>query len=160
MGSHQSRYHRSRFDPLSRERTQKPLAMPIEPPRPFLLVAAGNERLLLPKNYPFIATKLNRLLADRLPAVKLLSDGRSTVSLLAERWADEKGVPFDRFRYNPSSPIRDAEAQCIEWMFGQWRSGLVIFEVEARDAAAMRRRASVQMVPVRVVDTRLLVKLP
>jgi hypothetical protein len=129
-------------------------------PHPFLLVAAGNERLLLPKNYPFIATKLNRLLVHRLPAVKLLSDGGSTVSLLAERWADEKGVPFDRFRFNPLHVIRDEEAQCIEWMFGQRPSGLVIFEVEVRDAAAMRRRASVQMVPVRVVDTRLLVKMP
>jgi hypothetical protein len=39
-------------------------------------------------------------------------------------------------------------------------SGLVVFEVEAKDAAAMRRRASVQMVPVRVVDTRLVVKMP
>jgi hypothetical protein len=107
-----------------------------------------------------IATKLTRLRSRRLPAIKLLSDGRSTVSLLAERWADEKGVPFDRFRYNPSHVIRDAEAQCIEWMFGQRPSGLVVFEVEVRDAAAMRRRASVQMVPVRVVDTRLVVKMP
>jgi hypothetical protein len=50
--------------------------MPFEQPRPFLLIAAGDERLLLPKNYLFIATKLNRLLAHRLPAVKLLFDGR------------------------------------------------------------------------------------
>jgi hypothetical protein len=101
------------------------------------------------------------LRAATLPsAVKLLSDGRSTVSLLAERWADEKGVPFARFRYNPAHIIHDAEAQCIEWMFGQRPSGLVIFEVELKDAAAMRRRASVQCVPVRVEDTRLLVKMP
>jgi hypothetical protein len=115
---------------------------------------------LLPKNYPFIATKLTRLTSRRAPAVKLLSDGSSTVSLLAERWADEKGVPFARFRFDPSHVIRDAEAQCIEWMFGQRPSGLVIFELEARDAAAMRRRASVQCVPVRVVDTRLVVRIP
>jgi hypothetical protein len=99
-------------------------------------------------------------MARRLPAVNLLSDGRSTVSLLAERWADETGVPFERFHFNPSHAIRDAEAQCIEWMFAQRPSGLVVCEVEPRDAAAMRRRASVQCVPVRVVDTRLVVKLP
>jgi hypothetical protein len=51
-------------------------------PRPFLFIAAGNERLLLPKNYPFIATKLNHLLSHRLPAVKLLSDGKIAFSLL------------------------------------------------------------------------------
>jgi hypothetical protein len=45
--------------------------MPSEPARPFLLIAAGNERLLLPKNYPFIATKLTPLMSRGLPAVKL-----------------------------------------------------------------------------------------
>jgi hypothetical protein len=45
-------------------------------------------------------------------------------------------------------------------MFGQRPSGLVIFEVEVRDAAAIRKRASVQCVPVRVVDTSVLVKMP
>jgi hypothetical protein len=43
-------------------------------------------------------------------------------------------------------------------LFGQRPTGLVIFETEAKDAAAMRRRDSVQC--VRVVDTRLVVKLP
>jgi hypothetical protein len=62
--------------------------------------------------------------------------------------------------FDPSHPIRDQEAQYIEWIFAPRASGLLVFGVEPGDAMAMRRKASVQSVPVRVVDTRLLVGMP
>jgi hypothetical protein len=131
----------------------------LTPSTPFTVIVAGNQRYLFPKHYRFIATRLNDLLAKRLPHVKVLSD-RMTAGIFGERWAEEHGLPFERFRFDDLHPIRDGEAQCLEWMLQQRPSGLIVLEVENRDAAELRRRARAAGVAVRVVDMRLVVGGP
>jgi hypothetical protein len=131
-----------------------------KPPAPFVLIVAGNKRLLLPKHYRFICTHLNRLLERRLSHIRLLSDAANSASLFAERWCEEFGGAVERFTFDPKQPIRGVEAQYLEWAIRQRPSGLVVFEAESADAGEIRRRARAAGIPVRIVDVRLVVKVP
>ena len=82
------------------------------------------------------------------------------MSKLAKRWADESGIPIERFAFDHLHPIREAKAQCLEWMFERNPSGLIVFYADTQDGRNLRRRAAVMQVPVRVVDMRLIIGGP
>jgi hypothetical protein len=65
----------------------------------FNLVVDGDRRLCQ-RHFPYIRTRLNSLLASRLPDVRLLSNGKG-VSLFAAWWAEDHKPTVDRFPPGP-----------------------------------------------------------
>jgi hypothetical protein len=111
----------------------------------FLLVVACDRRLGV-AHYRFVRAKLDSLVCNRLPDVRILSD-----NVLVERWADESHLLVDRYPHGQPS-----EAQFVEWAMGQRPHGVVLFEGGTTQWAELVRRARVMDVPIRRVDVRAL----
>jgi hypothetical protein len=120
----------------------------------FSLVVVGDRRLSV-ANYRFLRAKLDELLGNHLPDVRVLSGGGLAVDVLAERWAEEHGLPVERF-----PPRRDYlnEGQYVEWVMACGPSGLVLFDGGAGESDELVRRVRVRGLPVRVVSVVMYIK--
>jgi hypothetical protein len=122
----------------------------------FSLVVAGDRRLGV-AHYRFLGSRLDVLLRNRLPNVRVLSGGGQWLDVLIERWAEEHGLAVDRF-----PPRRDYrnEGEYLEWVLAQKPSAVVVFDGSRPDPAAaeLLRRARIGSVPLRIVNLTMFVQ--
>jgi hypothetical protein len=116
----------------------------------FSVLVSGDIRLL-PAQYPFVRVRLNLLLSNRLPDVRVITGAGPGIDALAERWGDEHGLPVERF---PGGRNAQNIAQYVEWSMGMQPDAVVIFDAGGLELHELRRRANVKGLPVRIVDVR------
>jgi hypothetical protein len=116
---------------------------------PFTLAVVGDRRLGV-ANFRFLRVRLDRLLVDRLPRVRVLSGGGQGIDILAERWAEENGLHVDR---HPGGRDYRTEGLFVEWLLSSQLDGLVVFD-GGNSEADIARRARERGISVRVVDAR------
>ncbi len=117
---------------------------------PFKLAVVGDRRLGV-AHYRFLRAHLDRLLGNRLPGIRLLSGGGQGLDVLAERWAEEHGLPVERF---PGGRDYRADAFYVAWLLNSHLDGLVVFDGGGESEAEPARRARQRGVAVRVVGVR------
>jgi hypothetical protein len=118
----------------------------------FSLLVDGDLRLGLP-NYSFLRARLNELLCNLLPRVRLLSGGGSGLDILVERWAEEHGLPVQRFP--PRRDYRNA-AELMQWAMNNNPDGLVVFDAGRNESAELVKRVRAKGMALRVIDVRTL----
>ncbi len=117
---------------------------------PFKLAVVGDRRIGV-AHYRFLRVDLDRLTANRLPAVKVLSGGVQGLDVLIERWAEEQGLPVER---HPGGRHYRTEALFVAWLFSSQRDVPAVFDGGGGSEAELARRARARGVAVRVVDAR------
>jgi hypothetical protein len=118
----------------------------------FTLAIVGDRRLGV-AHYRFLRSTLDRLLATRLPAVRVLTGGGQGRDVLIERWAEEHGLAVERFPgghdYRTEGMYRDCLIQCQP-------DGLVVFDSGKDEPGELVRRARTIGVAVRIVEVQFL----
>jgi hypothetical protein len=120
---------------------------------PFTLAIVGDRRIGV-AHYRFLRVYLDRLTANHLAAVRVISGGDQGLDVLVHRWADEHGLEVERFR---GGHDYRTELLYLDWLIDRRPDGLVVFEGgNGCDWGAFAQRAQAEGVAVRIVDGQFL----